>query len=1373
VRDQIQFYIHKIVFMTIFLFGLYSQAQTISVDDSGFTPQQMVDLLLSNSCATNSNISISSGQSVAYFNGNASVFPIGEGIIIRSGLARNSAGLYTDTNLSSQGTTNGDPDLQAISNQSGQSSTITDAAFLQFDFVPSSTGLSFDFLFASNEYGEWQCGFSDVFAFLLTDLNTGTTTNIAVVPGTSTPISVRDIRDNQYNSSCTSVNPDLFSTYNVNDPSNSALNMRGHTVVLNASAEVIPNNPYRIKLVIGDYNDADFDSAVFIEAGSFDTTLDIGEDQTLCDGDDLVIDSVYSNTTDFSYEWQLDGVTIPGETNPTLTVTQAGTYDLIITTLSTGCTLTDQLVVSDLTVNDPIDLIECDLGSDVTFNLTVNDQNVLGIDATEYNVFYYSSLDNANNNIPMATADLTAYSGSDGDIIYMRIQNIATGNFCSVLVDFTLSISEIEATIPNDLEICQEENVVDIPLQVEVQILNGLNPNDFLISYFLSESDAQDNVNAIADPSQFPLSSSLDPITIWARLIDNDNPICFDIINFTINRIESPLVDNLPDIFRCTDYTLPTLTNGNYFTLPNGQGIPLFAGDVIQAQSIIYIYNENSEGCVSEDSFTVNMADEFNMETQYCDQFTVPSYPNADFYTAPSGPNGTGSIVPAGTVFTNDVTIYFYAVDATDNSFCTEFQFDIEVIPLPVVEERTDVITCDSYTLPPVSNGERYFLQSGGTGTELFPGDVITTSQDIFLFGATTNPIVCINETSYRVDIIDTSVFQSLEACGEYTLPNVTFGGYFTQAMGGGDAIPEGTVITESQTIFYYAPEVTTAPNCTDNIQMDITIRPLPPVDSLNDILRCEDDLPVLQPLVHGDYFTESGGQGTQLFAGDQVSASQTIYVYNTNAFCDAETSFQVEIRPLPLVDNFTDIFSCEPYTLPVLSNGRYFTESNGQGTELNAGQVISETQTLYIFNEYADLTGCINENVFTIEILGIEVDEPENVVACETFELLELNVGEYFTESGGQGTQLFPGDLITETQTIYVYAENGDRFVCTDEHEFSVTIFGTPVLPDLPHLEGCESVELPVLDTPGITVEYYRRPNRVDLITPSDYTITALGSRIIYVYAYQTGNPDCFTETFFQVTVFPLLDLDIEGGTICINGETGELVNPFLLQSGLNPNEFEVNWYLNGELVGTGPDYNAVEVGTYVVETIKLTVDVGANCNYNPTEVSVNSSAPQFEVNFLTGVFDDNSTIEIVILDSGLGYYEFSLDDGPFQEFNRFYNVPPGNHTITVRDRSGICGDFVYEFKGLDYPDFFTPNDDGINDTWNIPDLRNDANATIKIFNRLGRLVAEIRPSGVGWNGFNGSGKKEPSSDYWFLVEFTNNGIPTSFKGHFALLRR
>ena len=82
-----------ILLVTLFIVHL-SSSQTMTVDDTNFSPQQMVDLLLSSSCSTNSNVNISSNQSVAYFNGNGSVFPISEGIIIRNGIAQNSWTLH-------------------------------------------------------------------------------------------------------------------------------------------------------------------------------------------------------------------------------------------------------------------------------------------------------------------------------------------------------------------------------------------------------------------------------------------------------------------------------------------------------------------------------------------------------------------------------------------------------------------------------------------------------------------------------------------------------------------------------------------------------------------------------------------------------------------------------------------------------------------------------------------------------------------------------------------------------------------------------------------------------------------------------------------------------------------------------------------------------------------------------------------------------------------------------------------------------------------------------------------------------------------------------------------------------------------------------
>lgn len=252
----------------MFIINIASFGQGITVSTSYTTDQLVNDVLMNSPCVQGYNIQSQGNCGIAYFNNTNPNFPFQEGVIIRSGIATNSAGTYTGTNLSSVCSNLGDTELSAISIANGNSGTINDASYLKFNFVTSINNLSFNFIFASNEYGIYQCSFSDVFAFILTDLNTGVSQNLAVIPNTSTPVSVTNIRDSAYNSNCSSVNPAYFSTYNVGS-SNSAVNMNGFTVPLTASATVIPNNPYSIKLVVGDFNDTSFDSAVFLEANSF------------------------------------------------------------------------------------------------------------------------------------------------------------------------------------------------------------------------------------------------------------------------------------------------------------------------------------------------------------------------------------------------------------------------------------------------------------------------------------------------------------------------------------------------------------------------------------------------------------------------------------------------------------------------------------------------------------------------------------------------------------------------------------------------------------------------------------------------------------------------------------------------------------------------------------------------------------------------------------------------------------------------------------------------------------------------------------------------------------------------------------------------
>tara|TARA_B110000240_G_scaffold143229_1_gene158480 strand:- start:1293 stop:3014 length:1722 start_codon:yes stop_codon:yes gene_type:complete len=147
------------------------------------------------------------------------------------------------------------------------------------------------------------------------------------------------------------------------------------------------------------------------------------------------------------------------------------------------------------------------------------------------------------------------------------------------------------------------------------------------------------------------------------------------------------------------------------------------------------------------------------------------------------------------------------------------------------------------------------------------------------------------------------------------------------------------------------------------------------------------------------------------------------------------------------------------------------------------------------------------------------------------------------------------------------------------------------------------------------------------------------------------------------------------------------------------------------------------------------------------------------------------NNTITVLTATLGIGDYEFAIDDvsGPYQDEPTFENVRPGLHTIYIRDKNE-CG--IVDIKSIiiGYKKFFTPNGDGINDTWNIIGLSKTSlpNSKIYIFDRFGKLLKELDPLGPGWDG-TFIGKPMPSTDYWFRVVLEDG---REFKSHFSLVR-
>ena len=362
----------------------------ISTTTSLYTVEELVtDVLIDSQCNQAFNITSSTGSDfgstngIGYFEANGSSWPFENGLIMTSGDVANAPGPESGVLLDGTYAWPGDGDLEAFIPGLNAGDT-NNASIIEFEFVPVSNSMSFDFIFAAEEYGTFQCTFTDAFAFLLTD-SAGNTTNLAIVPGTDDPISVLTVRDDQYNGSCESVNEEWFANYygpGGLPPLTSPTNFIGHTEVMTASATVIPNEVYTIKLVVADDGDTIYDSAVFIDGGSFDIgQLDLGEDilvssgNALCEGQEIVLDAgaLPNNST---IEWFMDGALIEGETGVTLAVTETAFYSAIITVDNTDCAYGDDILVeffqSPVISPDEDDIIKC---ANEGYTLEVNIEN--------------------------------------------------------------------------------------------------------------------------------------------------------------------------------------------------------------------------------------------------------------------------------------------------------------------------------------------------------------------------------------------------------------------------------------------------------------------------------------------------------------------------------------------------------------------------------------------------------------------------------------------------------------------------------------------------------------------------------------------------------------------------------------------------------------------------------------------------------------------------------------------------------------------------------------------------------------------------------------------------------------------------------------
>lgn len=308
-------------------------------------------------------------------------------------------------------------------------------------------------------------------------------------------------------------------------------------------------------------------------------------------------------------------------------------------------------------------------------------------------------------------------------------------------------------------------------------------------------------------------------------------------------------------------------------------------------------------------------------------------------------------------------------------------------------------------------------------------------------------------------------------------------------------------------------------------------------------------------------------------------------------------------------------------------------------------------------------------------------------------------------------------------------------------------------------------------------------------IATPTAFRNTIYGSQQIWVRITNETTPGkCYVVLNFNIVVntlqIPLLSSTGGHDTLCVDYNNGTVYRYVVLNSSLVNTGYTYRWYLNTDLLPAGgASYTATAPGDY---TLQITDAFG--CTVTSAVFTVQQSGPAGLIGdgiVVSNAFTSNQTV--TVLAQGYGEYQYSIAPegepatGPWQNSNVFENLPLGYYTVYIRDiKTDDTCDMVPIPGGsvIDYPKFFTPNADGYNDYWNITGMTQQRypDAKIMIFDRYGKLLKQIRPAqdandNSGWDGTY-NGHPLPSDDYWFSIEFTENGIKREYKAHFAMKR-
>ncbi|WP_196885067.1 T9SS type B sorting domain-containing protein [Aureivirga sp. CE67] len=1045
-----------------------------------------------------------------------------------------------------------------------------------------------------------------------------------------------------------------------------------------------------------------------------------------------------------SVTWDFGDSNTSNETNPIHTYGSSGVYTVNVTVDLNEYTINNSIEVEifDIPISGtPIDLYICDDSDNI--DLTSNTQLLLnGLSDLDYEVVYFESIQNLEVNLSIQNPDeFVLDNNSEPQEIYAIVRSIDAIDCYDEIKEFSIIPIELIENSVTDFEACDntsfgtdDDGIIILDLTIKSdEILENLNAEDFTLYYFNESGNIDDLTTAIDNPETYQNEDENE--TIEVKIVSNYDSLCYmtttfnlSIVSFYTDEITQPL-----ELIQCDD---------------DIDGISIFnlndLSESIQQEtdedlSIVY-YNSEVDAINSENQ--IGNLESYENLIPNNSEVWVKIFATEECYSLlPVSLIVNSSQIPADFQFTLSNCKAESGLTYFDFSFLeNEIQdiFSGQIINVSYYEDSEDAL-----------QEENEIFDISNYGTNL-------TFQEIYIKVKNENSDCMAFGKHLELNIVET--------------PNISEPFELIVCDTDEDGIAE---FDTSEMASYFS-------------------------NDLNDVE------------IH--FYDENGNDITEELSNIYVSSSKIINVKSKKIdddSCFSESQLELIVVPKIIINEIEDIRSCDDNHDGIATFDTSFIENNIIGAQDNieiiytnsSGMILSSPFPLSYDSENEEITAkiynvlkpeCFEEITFNLIVDEVfESVEIDDYKICDDFTNDNVEIFDFTTISNqfendsfeilyfiSENDALlnvnplpFNYQNISNPQTIYLRAQNNSNSNCYTVLDFNIEIFDSVLLEDNYYLEVCddssndqlasfnlsdlknEILENQFSDTFEVTIHesLVDAENKINTIT-NDYYENTISNQQLFIRVENSLYSECFEIANLVLNVIEKPELLLDENQIICNHDVLELY---------------VEDIYDNYIWSTGETSNVITVNTpgiYDVTAQTITA-LGTICETTKSFNVIQSTfANKIEFVNSDWTFDKNK-IEVQV--EGKGDYEYSLDGENYQDEPIFEDLQVNSYTVYVRDKNG-CGVLSKETYLLYYPQYFTPNGDGIHDYWQINNADSEKYNEIFIFDRYGKLISKFLGKDRGWDGTK-NGEQLPSTDYWFLIKRRNG---KEYRGHFTLKR-